>query len=244
MKRLPRVSFTNLYGPTEATIASSFYRVPACPTDDKAPISIGAPCDGEDLMVLDDRMRPTAVGETGDLYISGVGLSPGYWKDPEKTAAVFVPHPTKPQERAYKTGDLARIGEDGLIYLIGRADSQIKSRGYRIELGEIESAFHTLGGLQECAVVAIDSKSFDGATICCAYVPQPGSDLSARELRRRVAELLPSYMIPARWISLERMPLNASGKIDRRKLREEFAQREEEAAPAQVRRAAEPVTRD
>ena len=90
MKRLPRVSFTNLYGPTEATIASSYYKVPNCPADNTQAIPIGTACDGEELLVLDGSLRPVPQGEVGDLYIGGVGLSPGYWRDPAKTAAAFV----------------------------------------------------------------------------------------------------------------------------------------------------------
>src|SRR5262249_45439726 len=90
MKRLPNVTFTNLYGPTETTIASSYYTVPRCPDNEKAEIPIGRGCDGEDLIILDEARQLAGIGETGELYISGVGLSPGYWRDPEKTKAVFL----------------------------------------------------------------------------------------------------------------------------------------------------------
>ena len=224
MSRLPHVSFTNLYGPTEATIASSYYRVPSCPEDPRAPISIGTACDGEELLVLDESLQPVPVGEVGDLYIRGVGLSPGYWRDPERTAAVFLKDSRSPdpEDRIYKTGDLARIGEDGLFYLLGRADSQVKSRGYRIELGEIEAAMNTIDGVQECAVVAIQSDGFEGTTICCAYVSCPGVEVPPDTVRKRLAELLPHYMIPSRWVVLGEMPKNANGKADRPKLKEEF----------------------
>ena len=145
MQRLPHVQFTNLYGPTEATIASSYYTLPACPASDDEPVPIGQPCAGEALLVLDGEMKPVPVGEIGHLYIGGVGLSPGYWRDLEKTATAFVPDPRDPQQRIYRTGDLARLGEDGQVYFLGRADSQIKSRGYRIELGEVETALNALG---------------------------------------------------------------------------------------------------
>src|SRR5206468_830593 len=159
MRRLPHVRFTNLYGPTETTIVSSYYTVPICPTDEREPIPIGTACDGEELLVLDGQLRPVAPGDIGELYIRGVGLSPGYWRDLEKTRSAFLPYPggAGPQDRIYKTGDLARRGADGLVYFVGRADTQIKSRGYRIELGEIETALHSLPGLRESAVVAIQS---------------------------------------------------------------------------------------
>src|SRR5713101_3481797 len=117
MRRLPHVQFTNLYGPTEPTIVSSYYTVPRCPTDEREPIPLGSPCGGEELMVLDSQLRPVAPGDIGDLYIRGVGLSPGYWRDPQKTLAAFLPYSggAGPRDRIYKTGDLARRGADGLL---------------------------------------------------------------------------------------------------------------------------------
>jgi amino acid adenylation domain-containing protein len=214
MQRLPHVRFTNLYGPTEATIASSYYTVPACPVDEKAAIPIGVGCDGEELLVLDEHLQPA---REGDLYIRGVGLSPGYWRDPEKTQAAFRPHPASgnPADRIYKTGDLARVGDDGLVYFLGRGDSQIKSRGYRIELGEIETALRALSCIRDGVVVAVPSEGFEGVAVGCAYVPGNGHDISPAALRRLLAESLPAYMLPSRWRRLDRLPINPNGKIDR-----------------------------
>ncbi|MGH9752586.1 MAG: amino acid adenylation domain-containing protein [Blastocatellia bacterium] len=223
MKRLPHVTFTNLYGPTEATIASSYYTVPACPPSDDTPIPIGTPCDGEELLVLDDNLQPAPPGEIGALFIGGIGLSPGYWRDEQKTSEVFLD--TAPHGRIYKTGDLAKVGEDGLVYFLGRADSQIKSRGYRIELGEIETALNALGLLRECAVVAVDTGGFEGVAICCAYAPLPDRDSNPTILRQALSKALPSYMLPSRWMGLDRLPQNGNGKIDRPALREQFRQR-------------------
>jgi amino acid adenylation domain-containing protein len=230
MRRLPHVTFTNLYGPTEATIASSYYTVPACPPHDDTPIPIGTPCDGEELLVLDDKLQPAPPGEVGVLCIGGVGLSPGYWRDEQKTSEVFLD--TTSYGRIYKTGDLAKVGEDGLVYFLGRADSQIKSRGYRIELGEIETALNALGLLRECAVVAVNSDRFEGATICCAYAPLADSGANPTTLRQALRLTLPSYMLPSHWICFERLPQNGNGKIDRRALREQFQQSLSQAAGA------------
>jgi amino acid adenylation domain-containing protein len=228
MRRLPHVRFTNLYGPTEATIASSFYDVLACPDDERAPIPIGTACDGEELIVLDPDLQPVPRGVIGDLYIAGTGLSPGYWRDPGKTASAFLhlSRGSNSDDRIYRTGDLARRGEDGLMYFIGRNDAQIKSRGYRIELGEIEAALSTLPDLHESAVVAIDRGGFEGWLICCAYVLQPTSLATSQSVRKELEKHIPNYMIPARWMSTTALPKNANGKIDRTKLKELFLQAE------------------
>jgi amino acid adenylation domain-containing protein len=235
MRRLPHVRFTNLYGPTETTIVSSYYTLSRCPADEREPIPIGTACGGEELLVLDEQLRPVAAGEIGDLYIRGVGLSPGYWRDPEKTRCAFLPYPggAGPDDRIYKTGDLARRSADGLFYFLGRADMQIKSRGYRIELGEIEAALHALPDLRESAVVAIQSEGFEGWLICCAYVPASASGVSPESLRKGLARLVPGYMLPARWMRYDTLPKNANGKIDRPRLREGFLCEESPAPKSQ-----------
>ncbi|HYD32182.1 MAG TPA: amino acid adenylation domain-containing protein [Azospirillaceae bacterium] len=223
MKHLPHARFTNLYGPTETTIASSYYTVPECPRDPRAAIPIGMGCGGERLLVLGSQLRPVPFGETGDLYIAGVGLAAGYWEDPEKTRAAFVPDISDGEGdgRMYRTGDLARVGPDGQVLFVGRADTQIKSRGYRIELGEIEAALGTLDGLKDYAVVAVGTEAFEGATICCAFAAKDGAAMTPTDLRRRLADLVPGYMVPTRWATLPDLPKNANGKIDRRRLHDE-----------------------
>ena len=225
MSRLPHATFTNLYGPTEATIASSYHTVQSVPATETDPIPIGTPCAGEDLLVLGEDLLPVPVGEVGDLYIAGVGLSPGYWRDSEKTAAVFVRDPTRSDSaaRIYKTGDLARVGEDELVYFLGRADSQIKSRGHRIELGEIEAATNALDSVKECAVVGVETGGFEGTAICCAFVPSDAA-ITPVEVREGLRRYLPGYMIPSRWLTRDELPKNVNGKIDRRLLRETFAE--------------------
>ena len=226
MDRLPKVHFSNLYGPTEATIASSYYDVTTRPTDPKSQIPIGTPCDGEDLLVLNDKLAPIPIREIGDLFITGVGLSPGYWRDAEKTAAAFIQDPQDPARRLYRTGDLAYRDEEGLVWFVGRADTQIKVRGYRIELGEIETALISMGKLQECAIIAIPTDNFGDYMICAAYVVRSGEDASLTELREHLKKLVPNYMIPARWNAYEALPKNANGKTDRPKLKEAFARNE------------------
>jgi amino acid adenylation domain-containing protein len=224
MQRLPHVRFTNLYGPTETTICSSYHTIAQCPAGERDPIPIGTACDGEELRVLDAQLQPVADGEVGDLYIGGVGLSPGYWRDPEKTRAAFLPDPADTGEggRIYRTGDLARCDADGVYYYCGRSDTQIKSRGYRIELGEIEAALHTLPELLESAVVAVPSPGFEGTTVCCAYVPAPGTEPGLEQLRTCLAQRVPGFMLPASWQRYEKLPRNPNGKVDRPLLAEAF----------------------
>jgi amino acid adenylation domain-containing protein len=224
MKRLPHVTFTNLYGPTETTIVSSYYTVAECPENPRAAIPIGTACGGEELLVLNDSLEPVSRGETGNLYIGGVGLAREYWQDPERTAAAFVRHPNRPSERVYNTGDLARVGADGFVYFLGRRDSQVKSRGYRVELGEIEAALNAIGSVRESAVVTLDAGGFEGAVICCAYVPA-GADLTPLALRRQLGQLIPRYMLPSRWLSFDCLPRSGTGKIDRRTLGKIFEER-------------------
>ncbi len=238
MMRHPHATFTNLYGPTEATIASSYHTLEAVPPDATAAVPIGVGCGGEELLVLDESLQPVGAGVVGDLYIAGAGLSPGYWRDPEKTAAAFLPDP-RGDGRIYRTGDLARRGDDGLVYFVGRSDSQIKSRGHRIELGEVESAANTLPQVREVAVVAVDASDFEGKAICCAWAPSEQASEGDR-LRGELQPLLPSYMLPSRWLRLPSLPKNPNGKIDRRRVRELF---EEEARTEVADGGAAPATR-
>jgi len=223
MEKLPHVEFTNLYGPTEATIASSYYTVPAVPLHETDAVPIGTACEGEQLLVLDENKAPVDAGQTGDLYIAGSGLSPGYWRDPAKTDSVFFRAASAPVgSRIYKTGDLARIGGDGLVYFLGRADTQIKSRGYRIELGEIETALNAIEWLEESAVVAIDTGGFENKAICCAWVAAKDPDVSVAQIKARLADAVPKYMVPKHWVDMQRLPRNANGKIHRPLLRKWF----------------------
>ncbi len=223
MDTLPDVSFTNLYGPTEATIASSYHPIPSVPADDDV-IPIGKACDGEALWILDEEMKVTSKGLIGDLYISGKGLSPGYWRDLEKTDASFKIWEDEKDNRIriYKTGDLATMGENGLIYYHGRSDDQIKSRGYRIELGEIESAIDSLDILREFAVVPVKNGGFEGLTIGCAYVRNGDQELTPVDIKQRLMTKLPSYMMPHVWTVYEELPRNGNGKIDRKRLSDHF----------------------
>ncbi len=214
MDKLPHVAFTNLYGPTEATIASSYHTVPSIPADPKESVPIGKACGGEEMLILDEDLKPLPKGETGDIWIAGVGVTDGYWRDRDRTEAAFRPRPGTDGGLIYRTGDLGYVGEDEEIHFIGRADSQIKSRGHRIELGEIETALAGLDEIGQVAVVAIEVE-FGSYNICSAFAPADGHDPSPQEVRAKLAKLVPRYMLPVSWKKMAAMPSNANGKVDR-----------------------------
>jgi amino acid adenylation domain-containing protein len=220
MERIPHASFANLYGTTETTVASSCYVVPKDFRDTREQVPIGRACTGETLLVLDGNLRPVPRGETGHLYIGGSGLSPGYWRDPEGTREVFLLDPgcRNPSARVYRTGDLARVDDDGNVHFLGREDQQIKTRGFRVELGEVEAALRSLPGIAACAVVGFVREGFPGKLIGCAYVPSDGGSISTRDVRQRVAELLPDYMLPLGWKAVDHLPLSDRGKVDRMRI--------------------------
>jgi amino acid adenylation domain-containing protein len=242
MERVAQAQFTNLYGPTETTIASSYYRVGAPPGDETAPIPIGEACAGEELLVLDGDLEPVPPEATGDLYIGGSGLSSGYWRDEAKTAEAFIEDPRSPGHgrRIYRTGDRARVDGDGLVYFLGRQDSQIKNRGHRIELGEVEAAANAIESIREAAVVGVASGDFEGTAICCAFAPEESLGTTSAAVRTAMRKVLPPYMVPTRWLVLPALPTNANGKIDRRRLRELFL----EAHVPKVPREGRTVRRD
>jgi amino acid adenylation domain-containing protein len=219
-RRLPGVEFTNLYGPTETTIASSYYRVPADFTDATMDIPIGVACPGEELLILDETLEHVPVGVVGDIYIRGVGLSPGYWRDTDRTRDVFVAR--NGSGPLYRTGDLGRTTADGSIVFLGRSDFQIKSAGYRVEPAEVENAILRLEEIAACAVVSVASNGIDRTAIGCLYVPSNGTPLRAASVKKRLLEWIPPYMVPSLWMQCSDLPVNDRGKIDRGKARALF----------------------
>jgi polyketide synthase PksN len=208
-----RTKLVNLYGPTEATIDVSYFD--CSPGEGLQVIPIGKPIDNTRLYVLDKRRRPVPVGVSGDLYIAGAGLARGYLNRPDLTGERFVPDPFVPGERMYLTGDLARWLLDGNIEYLGRSDHQVKIRGLRIEPGEIESRLQSHPLIKEAVVVAKDGK--DGAKYLCGYVVVR-EEVDQAALKAYLAQELPEYMIPAHIIQMEKIPLTANGKADRKAL--------------------------
>ncbi|MEU6813675.1 amino acid adenylation domain-containing protein [Streptomyces sp. NPDC046860] len=193
----------NLYGPTEAAVDVTHHDCTG--HDPRRPVPLGTPIDNIRLRVLLRDGSPAPVGVPGELYLSGTGLARGYLGAPGLTAERFVPDPTAPGERSYRTGDAARWREDGTVEYLGRLDDQVKVRGHRIEPGEIEHALAALPGVTECAVALRE-----GAL--CAYVVSARPDPDA--LRAGLARQLPSYMVPARFVPVPAIPRTPNGKRD------------------------------
>lgn len=229
--RLMRANGTaliNLYGPTEATVDVSYFD---CSSERELNlVPIGKPIDNIRLYVVEGANRLMPVGVSGELCISGVGLARGYWNRQALTEEKFVPNPFEPGERMYRTGDLARLLPDGNIEYLGRIDHQVKIRGYRIELGEIEARLHRHPSIKEAVV--IDCADSQGMPFLCAYLVA-SDEVSIAAIKRFLSDDLPEYMIPSRFVRLERMPLTPNGKLDRRSLPQPIAERvaEERCAP-------------
>ncbi|HEY0189504.1 MAG TPA: amino acid adenylation domain-containing protein [Kofleriaceae bacterium] len=202
----------NLYGPTEAAVDVSYW--PAPPGAAITTVPIGRPIQNIQLYVLDEHDRPQPIGCPGQLHIAGVGLARGYLHSPALTAERFVDNPFTPGARMYRTGDLVRWQADGTLEFLGRIDHQVKLRGFRIELGEIEARLALHPEVSACVVIVRDGR-------LVAYVVPTGAP-PAGELRAaltaHLARALPDYMVPGAIVALERLPLNPSGKIDRKAL--------------------------
>lgn len=202
--------FFNAYGPTEATVTVTAARF----QPGAAVLPIGTPLHGVRAYVLDDRRRPVPIGVAGELWVGGAGVARGYLGDPELTAQRFVDDPFFSEGRMYRTGDLVRMLAGGELEFLGRADSQVKVRGYRIELGEIESRLRACAGVERCAVIVREDAP--GAVRLVAYVI--GDGLRADGLRGELQRHLPRYMLPEAFVFVDDLPLNSSGKLDRRAL--------------------------
>ena len=179
------------------------------------------------MYVLDEEMEVVPIGVRGELYIGGEGLARCYNKRGDLTGEKFVPNRYGKEggERLYRTGDEVRWREDGKLEFIGRQDNQVKIRGYRVELGEIEGAIREVEGVKEGAAGVREAAG--GEKRIVGYVVKE-EGVRIGEVRRRVREKLPEYMVPSQWVEVEEMPLTANGKVDRKRLAEAEGKREEE----------------
>lgn len=208
---LPDTRFVNLYGPTEATGVCCWYEVTG-PLGDTAPLPIGRPLPNTDILLLDEDDRPAAPGQPGEICIRGSRLTLGYYGDRARTAMSFVQNPLNPSypERIYRTGDLGKLDDRGLLLFLGRKDQQIKHMGHRIEIGDIEAA-------------ACDHPQVTAA--CCVYDPDRKrlhlyytGELAPAVLGKYLARRLPRYMHPHSLHRLPQLPRTGGGKPDRNQL--------------------------
>ncbi|HXM57266.1 MAG TPA: amino acid adenylation domain-containing protein [Candidatus Dormibacteraeota bacterium] len=229
----PRVArLLNVYGPTESTIWSTAWEVPV----EAAAVSIGAPVDRTRVYVLDERLDLVPAGLEGELCIGGAGVARGYRGRPDLTAERFVADPFGPPgARLYRTGDHVRWRSDGVLEFLGRADGQVKVRGHRVELGEIEAALLDHPSVGQAAVVLREDGPGEPGLV--AYLvprtPEGQPDLpDAADVRAHLARTLPDAMLPSAIVTLDRLPLTVSGKLDRAALPEPPRRRVEPVQPA------------
>ncbi|MET9696734.1 amino acid adenylation domain-containing protein [Streptomyces sp. NPDC006529] len=216
--RVPGVRVVNAYGPTETTVTATVHDIPASvPAAEGAAASrvpIGTPLGGRRAYVVDERDELVPEGVPGELLIGGPELARGYLGRPALTAGKFVPDPFAGSGgRLYRTGDLVRRLPTGELEFLGRTDDQVKIRGFRIELGEVESVLLQCPGVV-AAAVATGSDAQGGATLA-GYVVGADGPVPATVLRAFCAERLPHYAVPADFVNLDALPVNASGKLDR-----------------------------
>jgi amino acid adenylation domain-containing protein len=209
----PKLEIVNEYGPTESSVVSTIYRN----LSEKTSTIIGKPIDNTEIYILDKAGMPQPVGVPGELCISGSRLAKGYLNRPDLTNRKFVKNPFVPGERLYKTGDLAKWMPDGNIMFIGRTDFQVKIRGYRIEPAEIEAELLKNDAVKEAVV--IDRLDAAGNKYLCAYIV-PERDFTVLELKNFLLLSLPEYMVPAKFVKMDKIPLTANGKVDRKALPE------------------------
>ncbi|AZE62385.1 non-ribosomal peptide synthetase [Pseudomonas synxantha] len=217
--RYPDIGLVNAYGPAECSDDVAFFRVDLASTRGTY-LPIGTPTDNNRLYLLDGALELVPQGAVGELCVAGTGVGRGYVSDPLRTAQAFVPNPFgAPGERLYRTGDLARRRSDGVLEYVGRIDHQVKIRGYRIELGEIEARLHEQSEVRDAAVgvqEGVNGKHLVGYLVAADQTLNAGERLD--RIKQRLRAELPEYMVPLHWLWLERLPLNANGKLDRKAL--------------------------
>lgn len=214
--KLPSVKYVNLYGPTEITCNCLYYKVDR-PFADEEALPIGVPFRNTDILLLDGNTLITEPGKTGEICVRGTSLAHGYYRNAEKTAEAFCQNPCNDcyPELIYRTGDLAKIGEDGLFYFVSRKDYQIKHMGHRIELGEIEIVVNALNFVDAACCIYDENEE----KIVLFYQSAEACD---SELLKQAGKTLPKYMLPNRLIHFTALPMTKNAKIDRVRLKGEY----------------------
>jgi amino acid adenylation domain-containing protein/non-ribosomal peptide synthase protein (TIGR01720 family) len=213
-EKYPAVRLLHMYGPSENSTYSTWYEVKDVAGENRT-IPIGTPISNTQVYILDSAGMPAPFGIAGEICIGGPGLAHGYINKPGLTAEKFVPNPFRPGETMYKSGDLGKWRPEGVIEILGRKDDQVKIRGFRIELGEIENQLNAYEGVEASAVITIKQESGDREL--AAYIVSK-SKLDAQDMLAFLSKSLPAYMLPVQIVQLDQLPLNFSGKVDKKKL--------------------------
>lgn len=204
----PSYRFVNLYGPTEATINVTAADIVKDYDDGTV---LGKVIDHCEIYILDEKLKPVEIGESGEICIGGAGVSRGYLNREEQTKTKFIEWHEK---RLYRTGDIGKLTETGEVIYEGRGDSQVKLRGLRIELGEIESRLKQYEKVKGCAVAV---KNLGESQVLCGYYLSV-EEISTEELKKHLGRFLTAYMIPEVFIRVEEIPVTSNGKVNRDKL--------------------------
>jgi len=231
LERFDGCEVINGYGPTESTDLVTSVSITREMCERNEPLPVGRPMPGCELHILDpDTLAPLPRGEQGELFIVGDTVAKGYFGRADLTQAVFASCPPSiaGNRRSYRTGDAAFLDESGMLHFRGRLDFQIKLHGFRIELGEIESALRRLDDIEDACVLPIERRGAISHLSACVVANTPAADESetANDFERALAvkehlrESLPEYMVPRNIVFLPELPLNANGKVDRKRLQE------------------------
>jgi amino acid adenylation domain-containing protein len=225
MSLLPDIRFSNLYGPTETNVCT-YYHVDQLPPDTEETIPIGKPCGNVEDLVVDHEDSPVHPGEVGELLIRGGVVMKGYWGQPEKTALGIYRRPIFDhfEDVFYRTGDMVQLDANGDYRYLGRKDRQIKTRGYRVELDEIEVALLAHDGVQEAAAYPVPDQQGSNL-IEASVILKQNVGLNQSDLVDHLSRRLPPYAIPMRIDILEDFPRTSTGKINRRELQAQAAER-------------------
>ena len=237
--RLEGTRLINGYGPTEGTTFSCCYEIGKVEEEERS-IAIGKAIENTQLYILDRKGEVVGIGVIGEMYIGGDGLARGYMKRGEMTAERFVPDEWSEEGggRLYRTGDLVRRREGGEIEFVGRRDEQVKVRGYRIEMGEIETVMREEEGVREAVVICREEER--GEKRLVGYVVwEEGREGEIEEIRERLREKLPDYMVPREIVEIERVPLTGNGKVDKGRLPDGRKERKERGSDWKEAQSAE-----
>lgn len=207
-ENLPDAMYVNHYGPTETTGTCTYHIVSEKVSDDTR-LPIGKPFYNTRIVLIKEDGSEAKTGEVGEICVVSNGLALGYFGDVQKTGEVFVQNPLNKYccERMYKTGDLAKADENGVLWFHGRQDHQIKHMGHRIELGEIECAAKEIDRVKDCACLYFKEKEH-------IYLFYVGENINKREITLELRKRLPDFMLPRRFVRLEKLPLRPNGKTD------------------------------